>query len=342
VSCPAKSSICTTFRLCTDRQQSTEVGHQRSCCCIDDVLLEDRIHKKVMMEGHFPIHESSFVFGLPLCSVIVLQNKESYFSGVETISSPTAPTRVPLNKEGAAGIGRLETIATRVYIGAATAIRSQFQIQKTRVDNRTSIARGPNSENECVCTRANPVLLLALRRGRLIISSPTWFCTTGGCADASRLLNDSRCCNPFSHEHPAVFPSSITASVTWFLWHGSCILSTPIESIGTSKGNGEAKFSRGASSRSYGPSQSSSWPLRSSSSGHTDHNQTLHSRTCKRSMMFRSDRLGTYRPSKNTSLTPHRTCHHQLPLTEGWDQELGKRRKKGWHTSEPVPLQRHM
>jgi hypothetical protein len=69
-----------------------------------DVLLEDRIHKKVMMEGPFSIHESSFVSGLPLCFVVVLQNKESCFSGVETISSPIAPTPVPLKKEVAAGI----------------------------------------------------------------------------------------------------------------------------------------------------------------------------------------------------------------------------------------------
>jgi hypothetical protein len=129
---------------------STKVGHQRSCCCIDDVLLEDRIHKKVMMEGPFPIHKSSFVFGLPLCSMVVLQNKESCFSGVETISSPTASTRVRLNKEGAAGIGRLQTVTTRVYIGTATATRSQSQIQKTRVNNRTSIACGSNSEYKCV------------------------------------------------------------------------------------------------------------------------------------------------------------------------------------------------
>ena len=53
--------------------------------------------------------------------------KASCFSGVGNISSPTAPTRVPLNKEGAAPIGRPQTIATRVYIGCPTAIRSQFR-----------------------------------------------------------------------------------------------------------------------------------------------------------------------------------------------------------------------
>lgn len=38
-----------------------------------------------------------------------------------SVLSPTPPTRVPLNKEGVTCIGRPRTIATRVYIGTATA-----------------------------------------------------------------------------------------------------------------------------------------------------------------------------------------------------------------------------
>lgn len=129
--CPAKSSIFTTPRRCTDDKQFTKLGHQRSCCCIDDVLQEDRTHKKVVVEGLSSIDESAFVSGLPCCSQVVVQIKASCFSGVELNSSPTAPTRVPLNKEGAAAIGRPQTIAIRVYIGSPTAIRSQFRFSSS-------------------------------------------------------------------------------------------------------------------------------------------------------------------------------------------------------------------
>ena len=90
-------------------------------------LQEDGIHKKVVVEGIFPIDESLLVFGLRPCSSVVVQAKASCFSGVKFDSSPTAPTRVPLNKERAAAIGRPQTIAIRVYIGSPTVIRSQFR-----------------------------------------------------------------------------------------------------------------------------------------------------------------------------------------------------------------------
>jgi hypothetical protein len=69
------------------------------------------------------------------------------------MSSPTPPTRVPLNKEGAACIGRPQIFAECAYIGVEPA-------PENRIDNRITIACGQTLDTSAWVPELEPVVLL--------------------------------------------------------------------------------------------------------------------------------------------------------------------------------------
>lgn len=122
--CPAKSSIFTPLAKARTTNSSPELD------------INDRLLPSTMFCQKTEITRRSwskvllaltivFAFYLSSRSAISVQTKTSCFSGVKrmlSMLSPTPPTRVPLNKEGITCIGRPQIVATRVYIGTATAI----------------------------------------------------------------------------------------------------------------------------------------------------------------------------------------------------------------------------
>lgn len=110
--------------------------------------------------------------------------------------SPTPPTRVPLNKEGVTCIGRPRTIATRVYIGTATATWSQFQLSKLASTIGYWWSQFQKFQNEGSCKTAATGSRSALCPCFFVVEktsilSAICFRTTDGRSYASRLLNNS-------------------------------------------------------------------------------------------------------------------------------------------------------